>query len=437
MKPAIVLSTHTMGLGVIRSLGMMGVPIIAMYYDSRDMGFCSRYVRERIPVPHPEQQEDQFLDLLIALGHRLGDSILLPVSDAALSTLSRHKIILQEHYTVACTDWGITERFIDKKLTYDIAEKAGVSVPHTITPHSIEDIEAYAHLLQYPCLVKPSQSHRYVALFKKKMVQVDTLDQLLTAYRQAEAAGIEVMIQELIPGPDNHVVNYNAYFADDIALVEFTSEHTRNAPPIFGSPRVAQSKPIPEIITPGRETLRALGFYGYACTEFKRDARDGTYKLMEVNGRHNLSTLLAVSCGINFPWLHYRHLMYGEVPSATTYQAGIYWIDLERDIAHSFNHYTMEKYAFREYTFPYLSPHVFAIFDWRDPQPFLKRCKDLVQSVWQKFVHSQAGVPAMLYLRRPRHRKSPTPDSSSNRLGQSTVMSHSLIEYEQHSDQKR
>jgi hypothetical protein len=31
LKPAIVLSTNTMGLGVIRALGSMGVPIVAVY----------------------------------------------------------------------------------------------------------------------------------------------------------------------------------------------------------------------------------------------------------------------------------------------------------------------------------------------------------------------------------------------------------------------
>ena len=29
----------------------------------------------------------------------------------------------------------------------------------------------------------------------------------------------------------------------------------------------------------------------------KRDARDGRYKLLEINARHNMSSLLAVRCG--------------------------------------------------------------------------------------------------------------------------------------------
>ncbi len=48
MLPVIILSTHNMGLGVIRSLGPMGIPIVAVYYEKNDMGFLSKYVTEAI-----------------------------------------------------------------------------------------------------------------------------------------------------------------------------------------------------------------------------------------------------------------------------------------------------------------------------------------------------------------------------------------------------
>ncbi len=58
LKPAIVLATHTMGLGVIRALGRMGVPIVAVYYDrQKDMGYVSKYVQHKVYVPHPEQSD--------------------------------------------------------------------------------------------------------------------------------------------------------------------------------------------------------------------------------------------------------------------------------------------------------------------------------------------------------------------------------------------
>jgi predicted ATP-grasp superfamily ATP-dependent carboligase len=210
------------------------------------------------------------------------------------------------------------------------------------------------------------------------MVEVANTDQMVSIYRRARNAGLDVMLQEFIPGGDANGVNYNSYFDAGEPLVEFTAEKVRNAPPRFGSPRVAISKVIPEVHEPGRRILKAMKFYGYSCTEFKRDERDGVYKLMEVNGRHNLSSLLAVRCGINFPWLHYRHLVYGERPVASEYQEGVYWVDLIRDVGYSLKCGRQEHYSLGDYLRPYAKPHVFAVLDFKDVRPFAKQCADLV-----------------------------------------------------------
>jgi predicted ATP-grasp superfamily ATP-dependent carboligase len=363
-----------MGLGVIRALGRMGVPVVAVHYDPRDMGYTSRYVKVSLRAPHPEQHEEEFLDVLKEAAARYAGSVLFPVSDPALRVVSKHKPALSEHFAVACAGWEITERLIDKQQTYALAGAAGVPVPRTVVPRCVEDVERYGREFEYPCLVKPSWGHQYFEIFHTKMVEAGSFDELLAAYEQAAAAGQEVMLQELIPGDDTHVINYNSYFWEGEPLVEFTARQIRKAPPMFGSPCVAVSEVVPGAIEIGRQTLRALGFYGYSCTEVKLDPRDGVYKLMEVNGRHNLSTLLAVSCGINYPWLHYRHLAYGEKPSQAPYRSGLYWIDLARDAAHSVRNYRRQRAGFiRRFVEPYVKPHVFAVLDLRDPRPFLTR----------------------------------------------------------------
>jgi len=383
MKPAIVLSTHTMGLGVIRALGIMGVPIIAVCYDDGDMGYVSKYVKEKVYAPHPEKSEDQFIELLIESAARFGGGLLIPASDETLAAVSRHKSLLEDHYLVACTEWEITERFIDKKYTYALADAIGVPAPKTIVPQSIEGVERCSQTIQYPCLVKPRQSHRYYDLFDQKMVRVDNFDQMIAAYQQAADVGLEVMLQELIPGDDSHGANYNSYSWDGEPLVECTAQQLRNGPPEVGSPRVVMSKDIPEVIEPGRKILQAMGFYGFSCTEFKKDPRDGIYKIMEVNGRHNRSSLLAVRCGINFPWLQYKHLVQGELPSPCDYRRGAYWISLARDVVYSVQYRNKERYSLIQYIRPYIRPHVFAIFDWKDPMPFVQRCINLVRSAIQ------------------------------------------------------
>jgi predicted ATP-grasp superfamily ATP-dependent carboligase len=383
LSPAIVLSTNTMGLGVIRALGSMGVPIIAMYYDKGDTGYLSKYVQERVYVPHPEKSEDAFIECLVEYADHYSGGMLIPTSDATLATVSRHKMLLEQYYLVASPEWEISQLFIDKQRTYALADAIGVLAPKTRVPHSIEDVERYGQMIQYPCLVKPSQSHQYYDQFKTKMVRADNFDQMLAAYQQAAEVGIEVMLQELIPGDDSQGANYNCYFWDGAPLVEFTAKKIRSGPPEIGSPRVAMSSHIPEVIEPGRKILEAMGFHGYACTEFKQDPRDGVYKLIEVNGRHNLSTLLAVHCGINFPWLHYRHLVQGELPSAPDQETGMYWIDMTRDVGYSLKSRSREKYSLGQYLRPYLSTHTFAIFDWKDPKPFVKRCLDLAKTAYQ------------------------------------------------------
>jgi hypothetical protein len=93
---------------------------------------------------------------------------------------------------------------------------------------------------------------------------------------------------------------------------------------------------------------------------------------MEVNGRHNLSTLLAVRCGINFPWLHYKHLVMGEEPGfCNDFQEEIYWIDLERDLAYGLRN--IKSSSLQDFARPYFSRHIYAVLDFKDPKPFFKR----------------------------------------------------------------
>ena len=373
MRPAIVLSGHTMGLGVARALGVMGVPVVLVHYDDRDMAHVSRHVKVAIRAPHPEYACEEFIALLLDAAKRFAGGVLMPASDESLVVIAKYKGILEKQYIAACPDWETVRRCIDKKLTYALAEAHGVPSPKTILPQSRAEVEDYAATAEFPCLVKPSQSHLFYDRFKQKMFRVDTVGQMLDIWQQAADAGLEVLLQEIIPGDDAQVVNYNAYAWGGRSLLEFTAAHVRNAPPWFGSPRVVVSQDIPEVLEPGRKILQALEYEGYACTEFKKDARNGIYKLMEVNARHNLSTLLAVHCGINFPWLQYRHLTSGELPAAADYRKGIYWVDITRDIGYSGLYLTRERYPLSDYLRPYVRPHIFAILDWRDIRPFLRR----------------------------------------------------------------
>jgi len=373
MKPAIVISGNPNALGVARSLAGEGVPVVVVHYAAHDMAHCSRVVAQSVKAPRPDEFEAGFIDCIRSLSARYGGGVLMPTSDEALVAVSRHKQTLAADFVVACPDWTVVERCIEKPQTYALAEKHHVPSPRTVVPRSLEDVDSYGRSVEYPCLLKPSQGHLFTARFGTKMFVAASYEQLIRQYRQAQDAGLEVMLQEIIPGEDSRVVNYNAYCWEGKVLAEFTAVHVRNAPPRFGSPRVVVSRAIPEVLESGRKILEVLGYCGFACTEFKQDPRDGVYKLMEVNARHNLSTLLAVRSGINFPFIEYRHRLDGVIPEAPSFRKEVYWIDLVRDIGYSVRHFGREEQSLAEYLSPYLREHVDAILDIRDLRPFLKR----------------------------------------------------------------
>jgi predicted ATP-grasp superfamily ATP-dependent carboligase len=57
--------------------------------------------------------------------------------------------------------------------------------------------------------------------------------------------------------------------------------------------------------------------------EFKRDARDGVAKLLEINGRFWGSLQLSVDAGVDFPYLLYQLALAGDVEPVSTYATGV------------------------------------------------------------------------------------------------------------------
>lgn len=372
LTPALVISSGRQGLAVTRGLGEMGVPVVVLAWDQQDLASVSRYAAQTVQVPQADQGDGAFLASLLALADRYAGAVVVPTSDEAVADVARNKATLSAAFRVDCPDWAVAERYIDKRGTYEVAAAIGVPLPRTVTPSDRDELAAIGADIGYPCLIKPRQSHLYTPHFHRKVSLVHTEEELHAAYDAATAVGVEVMVQELIPGPDELGVNYNAYRSGGRVVAECTARKLRLAPPRFGIPRVVLSAPVPEVVEPGRAILDALGVDGFSCTEFKYDTRSRTYKLLEVNGRHNYSSLLSIRCGLNFPWISYREQVSGELPGPTRVRHGLYWIDELADLAHSATAAGRDGRTVRELARPWLGRHVFAVFDPRDPRPFLR-----------------------------------------------------------------
>ncbi|MRR07086.1 MAG: hypothetical protein EG828_09100 [Deltaproteobacteria bacterium] len=387
MKKALVIYTHIVGLAVIRALGKMNVPVHALNYSENEMGLYSKYVQGRVPVPDPRKSEADFISRLLELSQEFKGSLLIPTDDYTVVVLSKNKALLQPHYVVAVEDWEIVKKMIEKQFTYEFARSLGIPAPLTFVAESLAQVRSFLDQVTYPCLIKPCEGHTFFDHFKVKMFRIENEDELFARYSQIEPLGFKVMIQELIPGDDTQGVNYNSYFVDGAPIAEFTAKKVRLEPPFLGSPRVLVSKAIPEILEDGRLLLKKMNYSGFSCMEFKKDQRNGVYKLMEINCRNNLSGLLAVTCGINFPWIQYRHLMYDEINRAASFKENVYWIDFDKDLLRFFISRKEEGYSLKEYLLPYCKEKVFAISSLHDPLPYIMRMVYLMKLLFRKIVN--------------------------------------------------
>lgn len=388
-EPVIVIYSHIVGLAVIRALGRLGVPVVVLHYLPVEFGYVSKYVARHLKITSPNIDEQAFVADVLALSGRYPGALLIPTDDYTVIALSRNKRLLEKHFCVAVEEWSLVERLIEKQHTYKLAAELGVPHPRTAVCDSVEEIEAELPRFTFPCVLKPCQGHLFFDRYRLKLLVIRDATELRARFRELQQFRFKVMLQEIIPGGASEGVNYNSYFVDCEPIAEFTAEKVRIDPPFFGSPRVIVSKRIPQIIEPGRRLLKALGYRGFSCIEFKRDIRDGVYKLMEINARHNLSGSLAVACGINFPWIMYRDQVMGKKEYRKDFIEGLYWIDLTKDLMRLFASRKEEGYSIGEYFAPYLRRHVFAILDARDPLPFVKRCIGLLRKLSGGSIHAR------------------------------------------------
>jgi predicted ATP-grasp superfamily ATP-dependent carboligase len=343
--------------------------VVVAHWDDDDLAASSRHAAATVRVPQPDAGDGAFVESLLALADDYPGAVLIPTTDGAVKDMAMSKATLERHFLVDCPAWDVAELFIDKRHTYDIAADLGIALPRTLVPDGAGDLEALASELRFPCLVKPRESHLWAARFGGKYTLVDSLEEMRASYAVASEAGLEVVIQELIVGRDRNGVNYNAFRTADGVVADCTARKIRQGPPRSGLPRVVISAEVPEVVEPAKRLLEALGVEGFACVEFRRDDRDGTYKLLEVNGRHNLSSLLSIRCGLNFPWIAYRHIVAGEIPEPVRARSGLYWIDEWLELAFNRSRAGRDSDTWRQILRPWVRDHVFAVFDRSDPGP--------------------------------------------------------------------
>ena len=314
--PAVVVDVGWVnGLAAIRSLGRAGVRVYAVDHRRSALGFRSRYAK---PLVSPDpQDEDAFVSFLEGL-ELDAPAPIFPTHDEPLNAIARAGDRLGKRFLFPFPGWEVLSRIQSKRSQLEAATKAGIPVPRWATESPAADE------LGYPVLVKPSSTEGFKRRFGRQAFRCENADEVERAF--AEAEEYEPLVQELIPGGDDELYTLGSYLSSEgEPLGLFCGRKLRQTPPGVGTCRVGEAVWVEEVVDQGLRLLQELGHTGLSQVEFKRDPRDGRFKLMEINPRLWQWHGLAAACGVDLPVIAYRDLTGETVEPASMNGSGKRW----------------------------------------------------------------------------------------------------------------
>jgi predicted ATP-grasp superfamily ATP-dependent carboligase len=263
---------------------------------------------------------------------------------------------------------------LNKKKTYLIAEKCCIPVPRTLYPENLDAVIEIGEIITYPVILKPAVMHHYFKKARKKAVIVRNTRELIENYQTMSLIidPSEIMVQEIIPGRPGYLYSFCSLFKDGKVHAECIAQRRRQKPMDCGKGTTfAESMFIPELEKYGSLLLNEIGYYGLSEVEFKKDPRDGQYKLLEINARTWLWHSLAIRCGVDFPLLQYMDITNGKVESHLSFRENIKWIHFYTDFAISMNEILQRKMTVGEYFQSLQGEIETGVFAKDDMKPFI------------------------------------------------------------------
>ena len=324
LPPAVLLGGENIAVSAARSLSRDGVSVYALG-DPTDPVRASRHCFSFVDVGAKKGVADRYLEWLSSDGPRSG--AVLPCDDDSLEMIARNRALLVEWgYSPIEADDDVLLAMLDKDRTYELSRAAGVPTPRTEAVRTRDEAVAAADSFSYPCALKPLSSHEFAQHFGilQKVLLASDRDELLEAFDRTLQVGVEMLVTEIIPGGDDEYYSYYSYLDENGSpLYHFCKRKLRQWPIHFGLTTYHEAIWDPRVAELGLKFFRGVGLRGVGNVEFKRDPRDGEYKIIECNHRFTAASDLVRHSGIDMPLIAYRRAVGLPVEPVRGYRVGV------------------------------------------------------------------------------------------------------------------
>jgi predicted ATP-grasp superfamily ATP-dependent carboligase len=373
--PVVVAGAHQTGVNLMRTLARRGLRVVCSAHNRAQPGFHTVYGRAW-ECPAPQDGSVAWRDSMIALARKLGRKpVLIAGADIYVSAMAQHANELSAHYAFCQSSVATQALLATKERQYEMADANGMPVPRTRLAKSAEDVMAFAAESQFPCLLKPLQAGKWEhlphdhPLFCTKVALADSGEELTASYRLCRDYTPEVVVQEIIQGPDTAKLVYlSCYGGNGNRIGNCIVRELRTQPIGFGSATVVEPFFDEEADELCDRFLRKLQYAGLCEIELKRDVRNGRLKMIEANPRYSGTGDAAQYAGVDVGWLHYLDLIGVEVKPISQSSRNFRHVVLFRDLVGLRSYRQAGLLSWRSLLHSYRPPLAFYdvhVRDWR------------------------------------------------------------------------
>ncbi|MFJ8937947.1 ATP-grasp domain-containing protein [Streptomyces sp. NPDC102365] len=279
---------HHGGVGAIRSLGRLGVPMYAITEDKYTPAAVSRHLRHAFVWPTTgTERAERLVEGLLRVGRRIGrPAVLIPTDEEAAVLIAEHQAEFTGRFLFPAVRAGLPRRLASKQGLHELCREHGVPSPEAAFPETYGEIEDFAAKARFPLVAKNREAFvRRARPAVRGTTRIATQEVLLRLARDwGERPG--VILQEYLPREDAEDWIVHAYFdADSVPLAMFTGVKVRSWPPHAGMTANAYVVDNPELADLAARFIKQIGFSGVVDLDLRFDRRDGRYKLLDFNPR--------------------------------------------------------------------------------------------------------------------------------------------------------
>lgn len=411
--PAVVLfSARHGGLGITRTLGRMGVPVYNVDGLRLVPAFKSRYSKGHFRWDVEDGPGKESIAQLAAVAAKIGRrAVLIPTTDATAMLVANYERELSEWFDFPIPGAGLVRKLTSKREMYFLARKLGIPTAETSFPHDRAEVLAYLETARFPVMLKGLFGKRLEKIAGRRMFIVRDRDELLRMYDAYEdRTDPNLILQEYIPGGDGTEWMFNGYFnRNSDCLVGYTGRKIRQHPAYTGATSLGICLRCDEVDQTTLRLMKDVGYRGIVDVDYRFDARDRRYKVLDINPRVGATFRLFVDeNGMDVVRAMYLDLT-GQKVEASPLREGRRWIVEDCDLIASFRYMRDGNLRIKEWLKSLRGIQESAIFALDDPMPAawmalrnLQICLDLATSRGSRRRNRNMGAVQNTSLQWPR-----------------------------------